>query len=81
MSLMVEVSLISGKTVSLQMHGDESVETLRGVHREPWELAKVDSWTSPEVFLMEERRSKRPGCNVRSHSRSRFDQSIYVAEG
>ena len=43
MSLMVEVSLISGKTVSLQMHGDESVETLRGVHREPWELARVDS--------------------------------------
>ena len=29
MSLTLEVSLISGKTVSLQTHGDESVESLR----------------------------------------------------
>ena len=29
MSLTVEVSLISGKAVSLQTHGDESVESLR----------------------------------------------------
>ena len=29
MSLTVEVSLISGKTVSLQTHGDETVESLR----------------------------------------------------
>ena len=29
MSLTVEVSLISGKTVSLQTHGDESVQSLR----------------------------------------------------
>ena len=29
MSFMIEISLISGKTVSLQAHGDESVESLR----------------------------------------------------
>ena len=29
MSQTLEVSLISGKTVSLQTHGDESVESLR----------------------------------------------------
>ena len=51
--LMLEVSLISGRTVSLQTHGDESEESLR-VRAQRALGAKAGSWTPPETSLMEQ---------------------------
>ena len=44
---------MSGKTVSLQTHGDESAESLRERAQKALGAGKADSWTPLEAFLME----------------------------
>ena len=78
MSLTFEVSLISGKTVSLQTDEDESVESLR--LRGQTALGAGKGQLLDSIGNVLDGGLRRSGCNMRSRSHCRSEVSLYVAE-